>query len=399
MAEINKTPLKSQSERKRPPVEIPTLENFLNVGAHFGHKSSRWHPKMKPYIYTDRNGVHIIDLVKSMKLLKEALAVIQQASDKGSVLIVGTKGQASTMVEKVANEVGAFYINNRWPGGLFTNFQMIKKSVEKLIKMEESLASGAEELVKKEVLMLAKEIERLNKLYEGIKFMDKLPSLVIIIDSKVEKNAIKEALATGVTTVALIDTNCNPELVKHPIPANDDSIRSINLFLDLFGSAIKGGLKADSLLALRKSYFAKLNALQAEYENRLAMKEKMEEEQRERLRRLRTGEEVVIEEGSAVISRVKDGGTLVRITKAKKAPVAAVEVNKPAKTKRVKAQPKPKKVTATLKDLGLPPRVEALLNEAGVKNPSQLKKMTDTEISEIKGLGPKAVEQIRAALK
>lgn len=276
---------------KRPEIELPTLEKLLNSGVHFGHKKSRWNPRMAEYIYTEKNGIHIIDVIKTLKMIKPILVKIQEASDKGNVLIVGTKGQASTAVKKMAEEVGAFYIDTRWPGGLFTNFTIIKKSLEKLMKMEERLANGAEGMVKKEQLLMERDVERLNNLYKGIKFMDKLPSLLIVIDSRVEKNAIREARNAGVEVVALIDTNCNPDLVNYPIPANDDSIRSINMFVELFGNAIKGGRKAEGLINLRRDYSLKLNHMKKMYDEEIERKRVMEEVERERMKKLRQGEQ------------------------------------------------------------------------------------------------------------
>lgn len=188
---------------------------------------------MKKYIYETRNGIHIIDLIKTRKLLKDALKSLSEVVDKGNVLIVGTKGQAAGLIEKSALESGAYYITKRWPGGLFTNFDYIKKSTQTLVKMEEQLAAGGIGLVKKERLLMERQVQRMNKIYEGIKFMDELPKMLIVIDSKVEKNTIKEAIISDIPVLALIDTNCDPDLVDYPIPANDDSIKSINLFVDL----------------------------------------------------------------------------------------------------------------------------------------------------------------------
>jgi len=189
---------------------------------------------MEEYIYEVRNGIHIIDLVKTREILRDVLVQLDKLSKKGNVLIVGTKGQAASVVQNVAEENGMFYINRRWMGGLFTNFNTIKKSVHELIKMEEKLAGGLEGYVKKERLLLEREIGRLNRIYQGIKFMEKLPEVVIVIDSQMENNAIKEANKMGVPIIALIDTNCNPEIIDYPIPANDDSIKSISLFVKLF---------------------------------------------------------------------------------------------------------------------------------------------------------------------
>lgn len=316
---------------KKAKVQIPPLEDFLNAGVHFGHRTSRWHPKMQQYIYTSRNGVHILDLVQTMQMLDTALEQIQGAVERGSVLFVGTKGQAATLVQKVALENGAFYINNRWPGGLFTNFSMIKKSVDKLIGMEETLASGAEGLVKKERLMLERDVERLNKLYSGIKFMDRKPELVVVIDSRVEINTIREAANVGIPVVALVDTNCDPDLVTYPVPANDDSIKSIRLFVELFGKALEGGTRSEAVISLRKAHEAKLQALAAQFEQESARKAAMLEEEAERLRRMRAGEEV----GAVATASV------VRVVKRAEVAKSETVADKPA----VKAASKAKKVT------------------------------------------------------
>lgn len=270
-------------------VKLPSLDQLLNAGVHFGHKKSAWNPKMKPYIYTERNGVHIIDLISTLTQLKKALAAIKDASDRGNVLVVGTKGQAASLVQTMAQENGAFYVNKRWPGGLFTNFKAIKKSVDKLVSMEETLASGAKGLVKKEQLLMKREVERLNKIYSGIKFMDKLPTLMIVIDSKLEKNAVKEAKTVGMPIVSLVDTNSDPLLVDYPIPANDDSIKSITLFIELFGKAINEGAKAKTLVTLRKEEEAKLERMANAHAEEVEKKRLMEEQERERIKALKEG--------------------------------------------------------------------------------------------------------------
>lgn len=285
---------------------LPSLEELLNAGVHFGHKKSAWNPKMKPFIHTDRNGVHIIDLISTLTQLKKALHAIKDASDKGNILVVGTKGQAATLVQEMAEKSGAFYVNKRWPGGLFTNFKAIKKSVDKLVSMEETLASGAIGLVKKEQLLMKREVERLNKMYSGIKFMDKVPTLVIVIDSKFEKNAVKEAVNTGIPVVSLVDTNTDPKTVTYAIPANDDSIKSISLFVNIFGNAIAQGVKAKTLLTLRKEQEAKLAKVAQTYEAEVEKKRAMEEQERERMKALKEGKSVdEVMKTVRVVSRVK----------------------------------------------------------------------------------------------
>jgi small subunit ribosomal protein S2 len=288
----NQAPERVEKIVPRAEVKLPELDVFLQAGAHFGHKSSRWNPKMAQYIYDVRGGVHIIDLVKTMKLLKTALKKVQDSSDRGNLLIVGTKGQAASIVNDMALETGALYVNKRWPGGLFTNFEVIKKSLDKLMKMEEHIARGGEGLVKKEQIHMEREISRLNELYSGIKFMEKLPELVIVIDSRVEKNAITEAKAAGIPIVALIDTNCDPSLVDFPIPANDDSIRSLKLFINLFAQAIAGGRRVEALKALRRDYTARMEKTISDHKSEVERVKAMEDSERERIKALRKGETV-----------------------------------------------------------------------------------------------------------
>jgi small subunit ribosomal protein S2 len=368
-----------ETKSKNKGVQIPELIEFLKAGAHFGHKTSAWNPKMEKYIYDERNGVHIIDLVKSRALLERALKAIEQASNKGYILLVGTKGQAATIIQKKAEEVGAFYVNQRWPGGLFTNFDILKKSVNNLIKMEERAAQGDEKLVKKEVLMLEREIARQNRIYEGIKFMDKLPELIIVIDSKVEDIAIKEAQAVGMPIVALVDTNCNPELVDYPIPANDDSLKSISLYVNLFGKAIDRGRKSEGLIALRKNHRANLKRLKEEYEAEQERKARMEEQERLRMKALREGK--VSKQGSTGVVRV------VKREKNIEEDIKAAE--------EVKA----KKDATSIEELGLGTRAENALKEAGIENLERLSGKNKEDLMEIKGIGEKSAEEILKAIK
>jgi small subunit ribosomal protein S2 len=369
---------KAETQNKSYKTEIPDLLTFLQAGAHFGHKSSAWSPKMRKYIYEVRNGVHIIDIVKSRKLLSDALDKLGSVVDKGNVLIVGTKGQAAGVVENMAKESGAFYITKRWPGGLFTNFQVIKKSVQELIKMEERLASGGEGLVKKEVLLMQRDVDRLNKIYEGIKFMDELPKALIVIDSMVEKNAIKEARKAGIPIIALVDTNCDPDLVDYPIPANDDSIKSITLYTTLFGNIIKQGKKSESLIALRKNHTANLENLKLRYEQEKERQEKMEEDERLRMKAMREGK--VTSQTTGVVRVLKKEKNIEE-------EFAAAEA--------VKAGTNSKKI----EDLGLSARVEKSLKEAGFNTVDDIAGKDKEELLEIKGIGEKTVEEILKAIK
>lgn len=376
--EKQNTKVSTPKAEKQLNVEIPQLMSLLQAGSHFGHKASAWNPKMKKYIYETRNGVHIIDLIQTRKLIEKALKKLNTVVDSGNVLIVGTKGQATTIIENACKESGSFYITKRWPGGLFTNFNGIKKSVQKLIKMEESLASGSEDLVKKEVLLMQREVERLNKVYEGIKFMDELPKALIVIDSKVEKNAIQEARSAGIPIIALVDTNCDPDLVDYVIPANDDSIKSITLFVDLFSKVIADGKKSQSLVALRKNHEATLLNLQAQYLAEKERQEKMAEEDRLRIKALREGKTSSVSAG------------VVRVVKKEK----NIEKDFEA-AKAVQAESNSRKI----EDLGLSARIEKSLKEAGFNTVEDLSGKSKEDLLTVKGLGEKSIDDILKAIK
>jgi small subunit ribosomal protein S2 len=376
MTEVKKT-VSEKTETKNKSFQVPEIIDLLKVGAHFGHKKSAWNPRMQEYIYEVRNGIHIIDLVKTREILSEVLAKLDGFSKKGNVLIVGTKGQAASIVQNTAQENGMFYINRRWMGGLFTNFNTIKKSVHELIKMEEKLAGGLEGYVKKERLLLERDIDRLNRIYKGIKFMEKLPEVVIVIDSQVEKNAIKEANKMGVPIIALIDTNCNPDVIDYPIPANDDSIKSISLFVKLFGEVIGKSKRSLSVISLRRDHEAKLDKIKREYEEQRDRREKMEEQERERMKALREGK-----------ITVKEAGSVVRVVKKKK----DIEAD-------IKAAEEVKESSKSIEELKLSTRTENALKDAKIKTVKDLKKMSEEDLKEVKGIGPKSVEEIQKAIK
>ncbi len=376
MSEVKKEVLK-ETETKNKSFQIPELIDFLRAGAHFGHKKSAWNPRMKKYIYEERNGIHIIDLVKTREILEKVLKKLEDFSNKGNVLIVGTKGQAASVIQKVAEENGMFYINQRWMGGLFTNFDVIKKSVHDLVKMEEQLASGLQGYVKKERLLLQKDIERLDRIYKGIKFMEKLPEVVLVIDSQVEKNAIKEANKVGVPIIALIDTNCNPDLITYPIPANDDSIKSISLFVKLFGEVVGKSKKSLSVVSLRRDHEAKLEKIKREYEEEKERMERIEEEERRRMKALREGK-----------VETKEVGSVVRVVKKEK----DIEAD-------VKAAEEVKESSKGIEELGLSTRTENALKGAKIKTVRDLKGYSKEEMREISGIGPKSIEEIQKAIK
>ena len=368
-----------KTETKNKSFQMPELLDLLKVGAHFGHKKSAWDPRMEEYIYEVRNGIHIIDLVKTLDMLEEALTKLEGFANKGNILIVGTKGQAATIVEEVAKKSGMFYVNRRWPGGLFTNFDGIKKSVQSLVKMEEQIARGGKGLVKKEILLLQRDAERLNRMYNGIKFMDKLPEAVIVIDSEVEKNAIKEARNMHIPIISLIDTNSNPDIIDYPIPANDDSLKSISLFVNLFGEVVSKSKNSLSVISLRRDNEAMLAKLAKDAQEEKERQAKMEAEDRERMKALREGK--VSASASA---------SVIRVVKKEKDIDAEIKKAEEVKEKEDKKG---------MDDLGLSARIVKALGEAGIKSVSALKKMSKDELLEIKGIGEKAVKDIQKAIK
>ncbi len=222
-----------------------SMKNLLEAGVHFGHQTRRWNPKMKKYIFTARNGIHIINLQKTIGMAKTAYETMREmAASGGKILFVGTKKQAQAEIERAALSCGMFYVNNRWLGGLLTNFDTVKKSIQRLRKLEEAFEKDTvHELVKtkKETLLLKRELDRLRRYLNGIKEMNTLPDAMFVIDPAREHIAIAEARRLGIPIFALVDTNCDPDVVDYPIPANDDAIRAVSLFLDIIVNAIEEG--------------------------------------------------------------------------------------------------------------------------------------------------------------
>ena len=224
-------------------VESTLMKSLLEAGVHFGHETKRWNPKMKKYIFGAKNKVYIIDLEQTKAAINKACEFLRKTvADGGSVLFVGTKKQAQDIIKEEALRSGMFYVTQRWLGGMLTNFQTIKKSIKRLEDLERMKQDGTfAKLSKKEVSQLNKEAFKLNKNLEGIRAMGKPPKAMFIVDSKKEDIAIKEARKIGIKIVALVDTNCDPDLIDYPIPGNDDAIRSIKLITGLIADSIMGG--------------------------------------------------------------------------------------------------------------------------------------------------------------
>lgn len=222
---------------------VATMKELLESGVHFGHQVKRWNPKMKKYIFGERNGIYIIDLQKTMKGLEDAYNFVKQIAAGGqSVLFVGTKKQAQDSIQEDANRAGAYYVNQRWLGGMLTNFTTIKKSISKLKKIEQMKEEGTfDVLTKKEVAILEKEKDKLMKNLGGIKDMTDLPGAIFVIDPKKEKIAVSEAKRLAIPVVGVVDTNCDPDEIDYVIPGNDDAIRAIRLITSKMANAILEG--------------------------------------------------------------------------------------------------------------------------------------------------------------
>jgi small subunit ribosomal protein S2 len=220
-----------------------SMRQLLEAGAHFGHQSHRWNPKMESYIFGIRNGVHIIDLGQTVPLMHRGLqAVSDTVARGGRVLFVGTKRQAADQIADAAKRCAQYFVNARWLGGMLTNWKTISNSIQRLRQVEETLASGAQGLTKKERLMLSRERDKLDRTLGGIKDMGGTPDLIFVIDTNKEQLAIEEARKLGIPVVAILDTNCNPDAITFPIPANDDAGRAISLYCDLVARAAIDGI-------------------------------------------------------------------------------------------------------------------------------------------------------------
>ena len=230
---------------------VVAMKQLLEAGVHFGHQTRRWDPKMAEYIFQARNGIHIIDLQKTSKKLDEAYAFIKEQAEEGkTILFVGTKKQAQECVKEAAEKSGMFYVNERWLGGTLTNFKTIRKRIERLAELEKMQEDGTfEVLPKKEVILLKKEMDKLEKNLGGIKEMTQIPDVIFVVDPKKEHIAVQEARKLNIPLVGLVDTNCDPNDVDYVIPGNDDAIRAVKLVTDVLANAVIEGKQGESLEA------------------------------------------------------------------------------------------------------------------------------------------------------
>ena len=232
-------------------MSVVAMKQLLEAGVHFGHQTRRWDPRMAEYIFQARNGIHIIDLQKTAKKLDEAYNFIREQAEEGkTILFVGTKKQAQECVKEAALKCGMFYVDKRWLGGMLTNFDTIQKRIQRLKDLEKMEQDGTfDVLPKKEVIILKKEMEKLEKNLGGIKEMDKLPGVIFLVDPKKERIAILEAKKLNIPVVGIVDTNCNPEDLDYPIPGNDDAIRAVKLIADVMANAVIEGKQGESFEA------------------------------------------------------------------------------------------------------------------------------------------------------
>jgi small subunit ribosomal protein S2 len=232
-----------------------SMKLLLEAGVHFGHQVSRWNPKMKQYIFSQRNGIHIIDLEQTVVMLGKACDFVRQVAENGEeIVFVGTKKQAQEAVEQEARRCGMFYVNQRWLGGMLTNFSTIQSRIDHLVRLEDRKTRGDfERLPKKEALKLEKEIVKLNRLLGGVKEMTRIPGASFIIDPTKERNAVNEARKVGVPIVAIVDTNSDPDEIDYPIPGNDDAIRAVALFCTVMADAVVRGRQALEALAEKEA--------------------------------------------------------------------------------------------------------------------------------------------------
>lgn len=386
--DLSKTSDKGKSDEKEVKLnfKLPETAEFLKAGVHFGHQKRRWDPKMSEYIYTQRGGIHVIDLSKTQELLENALKFLVHAASKGDIIFVGTKRQGRSIVREAATEAGVYFVTHRWVGGLFTNFNYIRRSLKRLNKLEEAFEEGIEGRTKFEVSRMKKDWERLNRLYEGVKALDGKPTAIVVLDCRYERNAVEEARRVGVPVVAIVDTNSDPNTVNYPIPANDDAVGSITLLFDLFIKAIRQGSKGKKVEHKFKDYtkvevkIRKVVKKEAEVKEVLAAKETKPTE-RPAVVRLKK------------VKRKKGSGIFEQVQKKREAALddtpGAPKKGKPGVKKASKEKPKPKKSAE------LSSRTQKALDTAKM-SVEKVQALSDEDALKIKGIGKKALEEIRS---
>ena len=284
---------------------VVAMKQLLEAGVHFGHQTRRWDPKMAEYIFQARNGIHIIDLQKTSKKIDEAYAFLKEQAEEGkTVLFVGTKKQAQECVKEAAEKCGMYYVNQRWLGGTLTNFSTIRKRIGRLLELEKMQEDGTfEVLPKKEVILLKKEMEKLEKNLGGIKEMTEVPGVMFIVDPKKEKIGILEARKLGIPVIGLVDTNCNPQDVDYAIPGNDDAIRAVKLIADCMANAVIEGKQGESMEAVEETMEVEEVAEPTDMEEVVASEEVEEPKKAKRTKKV--AEEAEATEETAEVEKPK----------------------------------------------------------------------------------------------
>ena len=284
---------------------VVAMKQLLEAGVHFGHQTRRWDPKMAEYIFQARNGIHIIDLQKTSKKLDEAYSFLKEQAEAGkTVLFVGTKKQAQECVKEAAEKCGMYYVNQRWLGGTLTNFSTIRKRIGRLLELEKMQEDGTfEVLPKKEVILLKKEMEKLEKNLGGIKEMTEVPGVMFIVDPKKEKIGILEARKLGIPVIGLVDTNCNPQDVDYAIPGNDDAIRAVKLIADCMANAVIEGKQGESMEAVEEAMEVEEVAEPTDMEEVVASEEVEEPKKAKRTKKV--AEEAEATEETAEVEKPK----------------------------------------------------------------------------------------------
>lgn len=324
-------------------MKTPSLQELLEAGVHFGHQVNRWHPHMEPYIFTSRENIHIIDLLKTRELLETAANYLKDQAKEGKVIMfVGTKHQAQDIIKEEAVRVGAAYVSKRWIGGLITNWEQIKRNIDKLNTYErEKDTNKLDKYTKKERLLMDRKMAKLNSELSGIKHLSGIPDVLFLIDPKREMNAVLEAKRKDITVVALCDTNTNPQLVDYVIPGNDDSIKSLRLIIKTVADAIEQGREA-----AEKSGKAEAATKEAAVKTDEIVVANVEEVVKEVVEEVEgvIDEEVVAEAPKAVVAPEK-----VKAKPTAKKPAVKKVAKKTEKVKEEKTKAKPKKATAKVK--------------------------------------------------
>jgi len=338
-------------------ISFPTTDDLLKAGAQFGHSAQRWHPAFEPYIFKETKGIHVIDVRKTVPALETAVNfLVQQVQKEARVLIVGTKKQAASIVQEMGEKFGVFYVNDKWPSGLLTNFKTVSQSIQKLQRLQEVHVKKRYVLPKMELLAMQREAEKLKKRFNGVMFMDRPPQVMIIIDTKYEKIAVKEARALNIPIIGIVDSNCDPRLIDYPIPSNDDAIKAIRLLFGVF-SEVLNKYSSKRLVPMREQFVHRLAELEraVEEEHRIKMASEMPQ--------MATAPVVTPRDESKT-------GRTVRVTSFR-----------------------------AVSELKLPENVLEKLTQAGITSVEQLREKTLDELKGLKGIGEKTAEKIISIVK